>query len=170
VHGGGRRDAASERSDGDAVGARRALSGAVRFAKILLVISGAIALAVGFAMMFATRAFLKPQGVTVDGPVTVLGQAQGSILLGLAAIQLFAVRLDDRRALRTVCGGIIVLQLAALAVNIRAYAGGILGATVFADIALHVGLAAAFAVGIRLLGETEGAATAPVRRAPASHA
>jgi len=89
-------------------------------AKILLAVSAVLAIGAGAAMIFATAAFLGPQGISVDDKVALLGQAQGALLVGIGVLNLLAMRCSDAKGLQAVLGGNLALQITGLGVNIRA--------------------------------------------------
>jgi hypothetical protein len=138
----------------------------VKLTKLLLVISGALAVGIGLAMMLATRAFLEPEGIAVDATTAVIGQAQGALLVGIGAINLLSVRVRDRAALRAVLGGNVVVHVVALAVNVHALAAHLVGSGVTGDAVGHILFAGAFACALgfaarRPAGGLAGLASAP---------
>jgi len=115
-------------------------------AKILLAVSAVLAVVVSLMLLFATSAFLAPQGIPVDDKVALLGQAQGSILLGVGAINLLALRTSDPAGLRAVLGGNLVTHLAAIGVNVHAIAAHLVTQQVWGDLVMHAVFAALFAL------------------------
>ena len=129
-------------------------------AKILLGISAVIAFGVGAAMIFATAAFLAPQGIPVDDKVAILGQAQGSLLVGIGVLDLLALRCSDVRGLQAVLGGNLALQVAGLGVNIHGLAAHIVTQQVYGDVVFHVILGVLFAVFYVRVGKAKAPAAA----------
>jgi hypothetical protein len=123
-------------------------------ARILLAIAGALAIVVSLALLLATRGFFATNGITVDDQVALIGQAQGSILLGVGVINLLAWRTSDVAGLRAVMGGNIVMHLAGLGVNLRGITANLVTSQVWGDVATHVIFAVLFAVFYVRVGQT----------------
>jgi hypothetical protein len=131
----------------------------VKLAKVLLLVSGILAVGLGVAMMVAAKPFLESQGFVVDAKIAVIGQAQGAVLLGLGAINLLVARVTDPAALRAGAAGNIVVHLAALAVNVHALAADLVGSSVRGDAGGHTIFAVAFAIAWYRLRDPKSRAT-----------
>ena len=119
--------------------------------RVLLVIAGLLAVGVGFAMLFATQAFLAPQGIVADDKVATVGQAMGSLMLGIGTMNLLGVRCSDLRGLQAICGSNVVIHAAALGVNIHALSAHLVSKSVMGDAAGHVVFGLAFAASLVVL-------------------
>lgn len=124
----------------------------MKVTRVVLVISGLLAAGLGLALMFATQGFLAQQGITADDKVLVIGQAQGSLLVGLGIMNFLALRCSDVRGLQAVLGGNLAVQLTALVVNFRALSSGAVNASVWGDVGGHVVLLLAFVGCLVLVG------------------
>jgi hypothetical protein len=131
--------------------------------KVLLVISGLIALGIGLAMLFAAPAFLASQGFAADDKTAVIGRAQGSLLLGIGVLNLLAARLGDPRGLQAICAANLATHVAALGVNVHALVAGLVGSSVVGDAVGHVVFGLAFGSCIALLGRRGQAAAGASR-------
>ena len=117
----------------------------MRGARILLGIAGGIAVLVSLAMMFATKAFLAPEGIVADDKIAVIGQAQASLLLGIGAVNLLGTRVSDKRGMQAILGGNLVTHVVALGVNLHALFGNLVTSQVWGDSVGHVVFAVLFA-------------------------
>jgi hypothetical protein len=127
-------------------------------AKILLAVSAVLAIGAGAAMIFATAAFLGPQGISVDDKVALLGQAQGALLVGIGVLNLLAMRCSDAKGLQAVLGGNLALQITGLGVNIHGLAANLVTHQVYGDVVLHVILGVLFAFFYVRVGKAPAAA------------
>lgn len=114
--------------------------------KIVLVISGLLALGVGLAMNLNPAAFLGPEGIAADEKIGVLAWAQGSLLLAIGVTNFLALRVTDLRGIQTVIGLNIASHLFGLIVNVRALSAHLVSQSVMGDLIGHVVFAAAFVV------------------------
>src|SRR5882724_1563822 len=73
--------------------------------KILLAVSGVIALLVSFGLMFAARPFMASQGLVVDDKIAVIAQAQGSLLFAVGVFNFFGLRMKEASGLQGLCAG-----------------------------------------------------------------
>jgi hypothetical protein len=112
--------------------------------KILLAISGALAVLVSSALMLAPGSFLGSQGFATEGPITLVAQAQGSLLIAVGVLNLMALRLRDPGALRPILAANLVTHVAALGVNVHGILSKLAGPQVFGDVVMHVLLGAFF--------------------------
>lgn len=133
--------------------------------KVLLVISGLMALGIGLAMMFAAPAFLGSQGFATDPKTAVIGQAQGSLLFGVGVLNLLGARLTDARGLQVLCAGNFATHLAALGVNVHGLVAGLVGSSVIGDAVGHVVFGLAFAACFVLLNSQRSREPSGVRTA-----
>ncbi|HEX9106307.1 MAG TPA: hypothetical protein VF832_03755 [Longimicrobiales bacterium] len=129
-------------------------------ARALLVVSAILAWFFGLMLLFNTRAFEAPVGIVVTDKVATMAQAQGAILLGLGLINWLSRSVADVRALRAVLAGNLVVQLASLAVALRALLLGIFPIQGAPAVAIHVILGGAFALYLLRLPRAEAAAAA----------
>ena len=112
--------------------------------KILLLVSGVIAVLIGVALLFASGSFMAPMGIAVDAKIATIAQAQGALLVALGATNLLARGLDARAA-RPVLAGNLVAQALSLAVNLRAGMMHLVTPNVWGAVVMHVVLGALFA-------------------------
>ena len=115
-------------------------------ARWLLIVSAILAWLFGLMLLFNARAFEAPVGIDVPDKVATIAQAQGAILLGLGVINWMTRDVTDPRALTAVLAGNFVVQIASLAVVVRALALRIFPAQGAPAVVIHVLLGAAFAV------------------------
>jgi len=128
--------------------------------KILLVVSGVIALGIGLVLLLAPQAFLGTTGMVVDEKMAIVGQAQGSILFGLGVINLLAVRVSDVVGLQAVCAGNLATHLAGLGVNLRALAANAVSSSVKGDAVGHVIFGVAFVACLVVLARRKSSVAA----------
>jgi len=109
--------------------------------KILLLISGILAILIGIAAVFATKGFFAGTGVMLDDKTATLGQAQGVMLIALGTINLLSRGVEFPRA---VLAGNAVAQFGSLAINVRALVLSLVSSQVGGAIAMHVVLGGLF--------------------------
>jgi hypothetical protein len=120
--------------------------------RILLVLSGLIALGVSLALMFSAQPFLASQGLAVDAKVAVIAQAQGSLLFAIGVVNFFGLRVKDAAGLQAICAGNVAAHVAGLGVNIHALSADLVGPSVMGDAIGHVVLGLAFAACFVVVG------------------
>ena len=112
--------------------------------KWLLVVSGALALALGVALLLASQAVMAPMGLVLDARLATLGQAQGAVLVALGVINLLARNLRAE-AVVPVLAGNLVAQVLGFAVRARAIALHLVAETGWGAQVMHLLLGALFA-------------------------
>jgi hypothetical protein len=112
--------------------------------KILLGISGLIALGVSFGLMFAPQAFLAGQGLVVDDKISVLARAQGSLLFAVGVMNFFGLRVKDKAGLQAICASNIAAHAGGLGVNFYALSNNLTNQSVMGDVIGHVIFGLAF--------------------------
>lgn len=127
--------------------------------KVLLVISGLLAVGVSLALIFAAAAFLAPEGIIADDKVAVVAQAQGGLLFAIGVVNLLALRVRDPLGLQAVCGGNLAAHLTGLAVNVHALSAHLVSQQIMGDVVGHVVFGLAFAAAIVALRKQQPAAT-----------
>jgi len=113
--------------------------------RVLLTLSGVLAVVVALALLLATKSFFAGQGIVLDDQLALIGMAQGSVLLGVGVTNLAALWSRDPAGLRSVVVGNLAAHLSALGVNAHAVSAGLVGTQVWMDVTLHVILGLAFA-------------------------
>jgi hypothetical protein len=120
--------------------------------RIVLVLSGLIALGVSFALMFAAPAFLGSQGLVVDDKMALVAQAQGALLFALGVLNFFGLRVKDPVGLQAICAANFAAHAAGLGVNVHALSANLVGSSVMGDVGGHVVFGRAFAACFVMLG------------------
>ena len=114
-------------------------------AKHMLAAGSVLAFLIGGFMIFATAQFLEPLGLSADPKVALLGQAQGTLLIGIGVMNWMVRQSDDWAALRAVLAGNLAAQVIAIAVNLRGYLVGEAPQAVVGQVGLHVLLGLGYA-------------------------
>lgn len=84
--------------------------------EILLAISGALAVLVSAALLLSPGG---SQGFASEGPLTLVAQAQGSLLIAVGVLNLMAMRIKDVGTLHPILAANHTTHVAALGVNVH---------------------------------------------------
>jgi len=107
--------------------------------------SAVLAFLFGLMLIFNTRRFEAPIGIDVSDKIATIAQAQGAILLGLGVINWMTANGPMNSTVLAVLAGNLVVQLASLAVAVRALATGIFPPAASPAVVIHVFLGTGFA-------------------------
>lgn len=114
-------------------------------ARWFLAVSAVLAWLFAVLLLFNARGFEAPIGIDVTDKVATIAQAQGAILLGLGVINWMTRNVADDTALAAVLWGNLVVQIASLAVALRALVLGIFPLTTTPAVVIHILLGGGFA-------------------------
>ncbi len=86
----------------------------------VLIVSAFVAWGFGALLLFSPRQFEAPVGIDLTEKVATIAQMQGALLAGIGLINWLSRSVTDRRALRAVLAGNLLVQVISFIVVARA--------------------------------------------------
>ncbi len=115
----------------------------------LLTVSALLAWAFAVMLLFAPRQFEAPVGIDLTEKVATIAQTQGAVLAGIGLINWLARPVTDRRALRAILAGNLLVQIISFLVAARAIFVGLFPSSGAGALIIHLALGLAFALAFR---------------------
>ena len=112
--------------------------------RVLFIAHAVVTFAAGILLIVAPATIPATVGIELIPRAYLLSYLLGACEVGVAVISALASRLTDRRAIRAISLGFIVMHLATAVVEVLAFAQGV-GAFILANVAVRLVVAALFA-------------------------
>ncbi len=115
----------------------------------VLIVSAFVAWGFGALLLISPRQFEAPAGIDLTEKVATIAQMQGALLAGIGLINWLSRSVTDRRALRAVLAGNLLVQVISFIVVARAILIGLFPSSGVGPLIIHLALGLAFVLALR---------------------